>query len=98
MKRRADRLDALSPVGTGSWVGPPREERAPRVGISSTVFGVRGLKALILTHTPGHQDVATNNLGNGNVLTGVKSLLVVDLALSYPLVMTAVSPHPLLKK
>ena len=23
----------------GSWAGPPRGERAPRVGISSTVFG-----------------------------------------------------------
>jgi len=29
-------------VRTGSWTGPPRGERAPRVGISSTVFGVRG--------------------------------------------------------
>jgi hypothetical protein len=28
-------------VRTGSWTGPPRGERAPRVGISSTVFGVR---------------------------------------------------------
>ena len=27
-------------VRTGSWAGPPRGERAPRVGISSTVFGV----------------------------------------------------------
>ena len=26
---------------TGSWTGPPRGERAPRVEISSTVFGVR---------------------------------------------------------
>ena len=26
---------------TGSWTGPPREERAPRVGNSLTVFGVR---------------------------------------------------------
>ena len=26
---------------TGSWTGSPREKRAPRVGISSTVFGVR---------------------------------------------------------
>ena len=26
---------------TGSWTGPPRGKRAPRVGISSTVFGVR---------------------------------------------------------
>ena len=25
----------------GSWTGPPRGERAPRAGISSTVFGVR---------------------------------------------------------
>ena len=28
-------------VRTGSWTGPPRGERAPRLGISSTVFGVR---------------------------------------------------------
>ena len=28
-------------VRTGSWTGPPRGKRAPRVGISSTVFGVR---------------------------------------------------------
>ena len=25
----------------GSWMGPPRGKRAPRIGISSTVFGVR---------------------------------------------------------
>ena len=30
-------------VRTGSWTGPPRGERAPRVRISSTVFGVRTL-------------------------------------------------------
>jgi len=29
------------PVRTGSWAGPPRGKKAPRVGISSTVFGVR---------------------------------------------------------
>ena len=28
-------------VRTGSWTGPPLGKRAPRVGISSTVFGVR---------------------------------------------------------
>jgi len=28
-----------------SWTGPPRGKRAPRVGISSTVFGVRGVRA-----------------------------------------------------
>ena len=28
-------------VRTRSWTGPPREKKAPRVGISSTVFGVR---------------------------------------------------------
>ena len=28
-------------VRTGAWTGPPRGERAPRVGISPTVFGVR---------------------------------------------------------
>jgi len=28
-------------VRTGSWTGPPRGKRAPRVGISSPVFGVR---------------------------------------------------------
>ena len=44
-RRRAAR-DELAvmwrPCGrTGSWTGPPRGERAPRVGISSTVFGVR---------------------------------------------------------
>ena len=27
-------------VRTGSWTGPPRGKRAPRVGISSTIFGV----------------------------------------------------------
>ena len=32
-------------VRTGSWTGPPREKRAPRVGISSTVFGVRPMRA-----------------------------------------------------
>ena len=30
---------------TGSWTGPPRGERAPRVGTSSTVFGVRDLRS-----------------------------------------------------
>ena len=30
-------------VGTGSWTGPSRGKMAPRVGISSTVFGVRDL-------------------------------------------------------
>ena len=34
-------------VRTGSWTGPPRGKRAPRVAISSTVFGVRGVRALI---------------------------------------------------
>jgi len=38
---------ALEVVRTGSWTGPPRGERAPRTGISSTVFGVRGVRALI---------------------------------------------------
>ena len=33
-------------VRTGSWTGPPRGKRAPRIGISSTVFGVRGVRAL----------------------------------------------------
>jgi len=28
-------------VKTGSWTGPPRENRAPKVGMSSTAFGVR---------------------------------------------------------
>jgi len=28
-------------VRTGSWKGPPRGKKAPRVGISSSVFGVR---------------------------------------------------------
>ena len=28
-------------VRTGSWTGPPRGKRAPRIEISSTVFGVR---------------------------------------------------------
>ena len=28
-------------VRTGSWTGPPRGKKAPRVGMSSTVFGVR---------------------------------------------------------
>ena len=32
---------------TGSWTGPPRGKRASRVGISSTVFGVRDVRALI---------------------------------------------------
>ena len=27
------------PVKIGSWTGTPREKRAPRVGIGSTVFG-----------------------------------------------------------
>jgi len=35
-------------VRTGSWTGPHRGERAPRVGISSTVFGVRGVRALMV--------------------------------------------------
>ena len=34
--------DEESAVRTGSWTGPPRGKTAPRVGISSTVFGVRG--------------------------------------------------------
>jgi len=32
---------AWNGVRTGSWTGPPRGKRAPRIGISSTVFGVR---------------------------------------------------------
>jgi len=32
-------------VGTGSWTGPPRGKRTPRVEISSTIFGVRGVTA-----------------------------------------------------
>ena len=32
-------------VRTGSWTGPPRGKRASRVGISSTVFGVRGVSS-----------------------------------------------------
>ena len=32
--------NGLTGVMIGSWTGPPREERAPRVGISSTVFGI----------------------------------------------------------
>ena len=28
-------------VRTGSWTGPARWKRAPRVGMSSTVFGMR---------------------------------------------------------
>ena len=34
-------------VRTGSWTGPPEGERAPRVGIGSTVFGV--LCSMLLT-------------------------------------------------
>jgi len=33
------------PVGTGFETGPPRGNRAPRVELSSTVFGVRGVTA-----------------------------------------------------
>ena len=33
-------------VRTGSWTGPPRGEMAPRV-ITTTVFGVRGVRALV---------------------------------------------------
>ena len=29
---------------TRSWTSPPRGKRAPRVGISSTLFGVRGVR------------------------------------------------------
>jgi len=35
-------------VRTGSWTGPPRRERASKVGIRSTAFGVRGVR---LSHT-----------------------------------------------
>ena len=33
---------------TGSWTGPLREKRAPRVEICSTVFGVRAIPGLHL--------------------------------------------------
>jgi len=35
-------------VRTGPWTGPPRGVRSTRVGISSTVFGVRACKGLYL--------------------------------------------------
>jgi len=54
-------------------------------GTGNLLFAILGLSFF----GDATQDVVTNNLGNGNVLTGVKSLLVIDLALSYPLVMAA---------
>jgi len=38
---RVSPAHAKAGVRTGSWTGPPRGNRAPRVEISSTVFGVR---------------------------------------------------------
>ena len=35
-------------IRTGSWMGPPRGGRAPRVGIGSTEFGVRAEGAALL--------------------------------------------------
>ena len=41
-RKHAIRKDwRLNDMRTGSWTGPPRGERAPKVGISPTVFGVR---------------------------------------------------------
>jgi len=37
--------DEPSSVRTGSWTGLPRWKRVPRVGISSTVFGVREVRS-----------------------------------------------------
>jgi proton-coupled amino acid transporter len=54
-------------------------------GSINLLFAILGLSFF----GDGTQDVVTNNLGPGNVLTIVKLLLVIDLALSYPLVMTA---------
>ena len=39
-------------VRTGSGTGPPQGKRAPWVGISSTVFGVRGVRADIFRGNP----------------------------------------------
>ena len=53
-----DPLDVL--VGrVGSWMSPPRQERAPRVENSSTVFGVRasGSWLLVCAH-PQHPEAA----------------------------------------
>ena len=40
-------------VRTGSWTGPPRGKRAPRVEISPTVFGVSGTASEDPHPTPG---------------------------------------------
>ena len=37
---------------TGSWTGPPRGERAPRVGISSTVSTLEATQGKILSQSP----------------------------------------------
>jgi len=61
---------AGSPVRTGSWTGPPRGERAPRVGISSTVFGVRGVRALIFRKES--HDIAWETLGRLEEKSGAR--------------------------
>jgi len=39
-------------VRTGSWTGPPRGKRAPRVGISATVSGRHGLRESLAHSCP----------------------------------------------
>ena len=36
---RVEEVGGERTVRTGSWTGPPRGKRAPRVGMSSAVFG-----------------------------------------------------------
>ena len=56
--QRQHAQQVTSPVRTGSGTGPPRrtlqgyEPSAPRVEISSTVFGVRGVRALVPRGNP----------------------------------------------
>jgi len=41
IREQTQQPELASSVRTGSWTGPPRGKRAPRIEISSIVFGVR---------------------------------------------------------
>ena len=51
-KVRCIAKEACGHVRTGSGTGSPQGKRASRVGISSTVFGVRGVRAISSVENP----------------------------------------------
>jgi len=62
------RLPVVVCARTGSWTGPPRGKRVPRVEISSTVFGIPTLGALFPRGGPVQGPVLTDcrNPANGH--------------------------------